>query len=42
MVLVIQMEMCVTEPRFFLEKPPTNKNDQKWSKIAQKWGFGTF
>ena len=34
------MEMSMTEPDF-LEKSPV-KNDQKWSKMWQKWDFWTF
>ena len=34
------MEMCLTESDF-LEKSPSSENDQKWSKMPQKWGFWT-
>ena len=35
MVLEAHIQLCVTEPDF-LEKSPSGKNDQNWSKMAQK------
>ena len=35
------MKLCLIELDF-LERIPIGKKDQKWSKMAQKHGFGTF
>ena len=40
-VLGAHILLCVIEPEF-LEKFSSDKNDPKWSKMAQKQGFWTF